>query len=682
MAGRGSDADDGRVPRQRHRALLLAAASLLLTSIPVGMLSAAHAGEDRAAEPSLPHAANGQEAIRLLGNQLDEAAALNGLTPARLREVLSSDPTAWVDPTARVYYVEPVATSAGGSVEPPQEVAPFPLAQTFLLHSRAASTHKLFLDFDGTTVSGTAWNDAPFNLPDAFYSGYSLDGDPTTFTDPEKEEVQKVWQRVAEDFAAFDVDVTTEDPGAAAIDRTDLADQNFGTRAMISGNGTASSTICSDNCGGIAYLSVFDEVAPDHSYYQPAWVFSHLLGPNDTKNIAEATSHEVGHNFGINHDGTSSLGYYTGHNMWAPIMGVGYNRPVVQWSKGEYADANNTVEDDLSIIANGGAPVIADDAGGTLFTASTDTSGPKLITSPGDQDIYFLGSCSGALTIAETPPAPATPSPNLDVQLDLLDSGGTVVASDNPAAAYVNRDLATGLSATIATNVPAGSYFLRVDGVGTGDPANTGYSDYGSLGAYALAVTGTCSAGAGMPGLPRSLAAVGNGPARSAQVTWNSPGDIGVGAVTSYTVFLDGAQVGTTATPGATLSGLTLGKTYDVAVSATNSAGTGPLAHTAVTVVDKPSAATITKAKSGRPGGKKTAKVSWTAPTSTGGLALTGYQVLVFKKGVLFKTFSVPAGKTSYKAKLKAGKYQFAVVALNAAGAGPQSPLSKQVTAR
>ena len=667
------------MPHASRRVLSLVTLALVLTSVPAGW-SVATAGPSSASDPSLPHAAHGSQAIRLLGDQLDEAAALNGLTPARLREVLSSDPTAWVDPTARVYYVEPVAKPAGGSVEPPQEVAPYPLAQTFLLHSRPASTHTIFLDFDGTTVSGTAWNDQ-FPLPDGFYSGYSLDADTTTFTDPEKEEIQKVWQRVAEDYAAFDVDVTTEDPGPAAIDRTDLADQNFGTRAMISGNNTASLAVCNNNCGGIAYLGVFDEIAPDHSYYQPAWVFSHML-TNGTKNIAEATSHEVGHNFGLNHDGTSALGYYTGHNMWAPIMGVGYNRPVVQWSRGEYTDANNTVEDDLAIIASNGAPVITDDAGGTLLTASTNTSGPKLITSPDDQDIYFLGSCSGALTIAEAPPAPATPSPNLDVQLDLLDSSGTVVASDNPASTYVSADVATGLSATIATSVPAGSYFLRVDGVGTGDPANTGYSDYGSIGAYALALTGSCSPGAGLPGSPRSLTAVGNGPARSAQVSWSTPADIGVGPVTSYTVFLNGAQVGTTTTPAATLSGLTLGQAYDVAVSATNAAGTGPQAHTAVTLTDRPTAPTITKAKSGRPGGKTTAKVSWTAPASTGGLALTGYQVLVFKKGTLVKTFSVAAGKTSLKAKLKGGKYTFAVVALNAVGAGPQSALSKRVTAR
>ena len=88
------------------------------------------------------------------------------------------------------------------------------------------------------------------------------------------------------------------------------------------------------------------------SSHQPAWVFPQSLS-NNPKNIAEAVSHEVGHNFSLQHDGVTSTSfqsvancatvtaYYCGHAMWAPIMGVGYYKPVVQWSKGEYAGANH-----------------------------------------------------------------------------------------------------------------------------------------------------------------------------------------------------------------------------------------------------------------------------------------------------------------------------------------------------
>jgi hypothetical protein len=102
-------------------------------------------------------------------------------------------------------------------------------------------------------------------------------------------------------------------------------------------------------------------------------IFPENLGPNGEKYIAEAISHEVGHNLGLNHDGTSTQGYYTGQGSgatgWAPIMGVGYYQPLSQWSKGEYPGANNN-EDDLSIItnSNNGFGYRSDDAGNNALT--------------------------------------------------------------------------------------------------------------------------------------------------------------------------------------------------------------------------------------------------------------------------------------------------------------------------
>ena len=56
---------------------------------------------------------------------------------------------------------------------------------------------------------------------------------------------------------------------------------------------------------------------------------------NNEKNIAEAISHEVGHNLGLSHDGISASGILHGQGNQAPIMGVGYYEPIVQWSRGD-----------------------------------------------------------------------------------------------------------------------------------------------------------------------------------------------------------------------------------------------------------------------------------------------------------------------------------------------------------
>ncbi len=45
------------------------------------------------------------------------------------------------------------------------------------------------------------------------------------------------------------------------------------------------------------------------------------------------------------------------------------------------------------------------------------------------------------------------------------------------------------LGATLSVTVAAGAYYLRVSGVGKGDPNNGGYSDYGSLGFYSVSAT-------------------------------------------------------------------------------------------------------------------------------------------------------------------------------------------------
>ena len=43
------------------------------------------------------------------------------------------------------------------------------------------------------------------------------DGLPGSFSNAEQDTIQSVWQRVAEDYSVFDIDVTTEEPLADAI---------------------------------------------------------------------------------------------------------------------------------------------------------------------------------------------------------------------------------------------------------------------------------------------------------------------------------------------------------------------------------------------------------------------------------------------------------------------------------
>ncbi len=282
---------------------------------------------------------NGEAAIGALGARIPEVAALNGKSALQLTSLFRTDSTLWVSTEGMLFYKEPAETGGGPGVA----AGPFAYSQTFLLHSKPGASKVLFLDFDGFTLPATtAWT----GMANMAVGPYNTDGN-AAFSNTEQDVIQSVWQRVAEDYAGFDVDVTTEDPGDAAITRSGAGDSAFGTRALITNDTAAWAAACSSGCGGIAYVGTFDQPS-SHPNYQPAFVFAG--GVPGSKNIAEATSHEVGHNLGLSHDGVqaqngqSAQGYYTGclppassncSGIWAPIMGVGYYKPISQWSRGE-----------------------------------------------------------------------------------------------------------------------------------------------------------------------------------------------------------------------------------------------------------------------------------------------------------------------------------------------------------
>jgi hypothetical protein len=318
--------------------------------------------------------------------------------------------------------------------------------------------------------------------------------------------ILEVWQRVSEDFAPFDVDVTTQDPGVNAIRRSSARDNTYGTRVAIA---TDPDITCT--CGGLASMGAFDTYSSSdpraHDRAQPVWVFPGSL--SNAKDVAEAASHEVGHTLGLSHDGTTqpveNAEYYRGQGAWAPLMGVGYYRPLTQWSDGDYGTATNT-EDDISVMISSGLALIPDDHADGAADA-TPLPGGHLQTATGvigtreDVDWFEFRVGGGPTQITVDP---ATVGANLDVRLRVARRTGEILRTISPVSIMLGEQTVTGLNAQVALNLTPGTYRLAVDGVGDDDPAFGGFSDYGSLGAYTVTVQ-TSGLTVATPVLPTAL---------------------------------------------------------------------------------------------------------------------------------------------------------------------------------
>ena len=244
-------------------------------------------------------------------------------------------------PPVQVSYINQAATS---SVDLSLFDAELDLTETFALHSNVDASHTIYLDFDGHVT--THWGWTRLNNDQAIVTqAFDIDGDSSNFSDTELSRIQYIWQRVAEDFIPFDVNVTTADPGEEALRLSSNTDEEWGTRVVIGAGDWLGAA-----AGGVAYLSTFA-----YSEDLPAFVFPNYLGNGHEQATAEAISHEVGHTLGLEHDGHGENDYYLGHSVgnsgWAPIMGASYYQEVTQWSQGEYSGATSQ-EDDLAIITS------------------------------------------------------------------------------------------------------------------------------------------------------------------------------------------------------------------------------------------------------------------------------------------------------------------------------------------
>jgi hypothetical protein len=282
-------------------------------------------------------------------------------------------------------------------------------------------------------------------------------------------------------------------------------------------------------------------------------------GTVDGYGLGRTVAHECGHMMGADDIGVdpTKYDYYVGLEefAWYPKMGnywYGDSDPtnaLYQWTKGEYANADNTVDmlakitrylayrsDDIpsTKALTISATTVSADSNRGLIERNTDT----------DSFTFTLGSSGGSVSLT-IDRIEYIGGAMLDVDATLTNSSGTVLSTSNPKASR---------KATLsASSLAAGTYTLTIKGGAEGTPSN-GFSNYSSLGYYGIEGTIT---GAGT--------STGTGGATGAGGTNSTGGTTAKGG--------SSATGGTTAKGGSSATGGTTAKGGSSATGGTSSLG-------------------------------------------------------------------------------------------------------------
>jgi len=347
-----------------------------------------------------------------------------------------------------------------------------------VLNSNPGAAVTLYLDFNGNSESDWYFveNGVETHFKNFSTPVFSTDADRFTFNASEQAMIREVWARVAEDFAPFNINVSTAYYGGFANGQA--------LHVVIGGN--PNDWLKMDS-SGYASIGSFRDNAPntvfvfDLAAWANAGVTEEGRALNAAAALATTASHEAGHAFGLRHHaqygpgGVLITNYNPGTPQWTPIMGNNLASDRTTWEAGQTDLGANTMQRDMDVLSSA-ANVFGykpDDHGNTIGGASLLTSnlaigpltGKGIIGTMTDIDAFKFTSGGGVTQFKVTG---AQYGANLMPIVEVWSANGLVARAGSNGATQVT------LNVTLST----GTCYVLV----------RGYGDYGGVGQYTLTV--------------------------------------------------------------------------------------------------------------------------------------------------------------------------------------------------
>lgn len=365
-----------------------------------------------------------------------------------------------------------------------------------LFDSNPGAPLTIYLDFDLYNDDSAAWEARREGTFDVISPRFDLDGNPGNWTIEERETIEEIYLRVAEDFSPFDnVTVTTVEPASFAVGSTLRVAIGGDSDPIPNGSDPADWSLrrynnaiqdgFTDTTNSSNTVFVFPQDFTSHPRFEGTVSRPGQLG----RDVAYSASEAIGIALGMDEPTRGAT---------APVSAIvndDNNAFPVGW-RDTWSDASG--QDDISIITNNanGFTVRPDDHGDTMTFATpltlTSSIGGGFIETNGDVDFYQFSTSGGTTTItaqgaldlansttflgnAFSTNGVTNPGSNLNPTVQLFDANGVAVSGP-----VTSDGLSTLGSQIIEPNLAPGVYFIAVSNGGA----------YGNLGAYNVSIGG------------------------------------------------------------------------------------------------------------------------------------------------------------------------------------------------